>query len=148
MHSVFPPNMDTPGFEIENKTKPAVAKAIEAGEPTHDPAKVAAAVLAGLERGRFNIACGDLGLGLLVRATSGLAPRATPLMDLVVLPLIACVAFVYRRVWDYIVLREATEAPPPPVEEAPPAEEAYFPLLNSLVASPSEKKDAAAPEDS
>ena len=38
VHSVYPPNMDTVGFEIENRTKPPATKAIEQGEPTHDPA--------------------------------------------------------------------------------------------------------------
>jgi len=34
---VFPPGMDTPGFEVENRTKPPETKAIEGNETTHRP---------------------------------------------------------------------------------------------------------------
>ena len=103
VHSVYPPNMDTPGFVEENRTKPKSTKAIEEGEPTHDPKAVAASIVASLDAGHFNVACGDFGIGLLARAANGLSVRTTLLLDVVALPVIAVIGCVYRRMWDRIV---------------------------------------------
>lgn len=40
VHIAYPGNMDTPGFEVENRTKPAEAKAIEADETLYTPGQV------------------------------------------------------------------------------------------------------------
>jgi len=107
--SVYPPNMDTPGFAVENRTKPAATRAIEAGEPTHAPERVAAAILAALDAGQFNVCCGDVGIGLLARAANGLSVRSTFLLDVVALPAIAVVGAAYRRMWDRTVLATGTD---------------------------------------
>ena len=126
VHLALPPGMATPGFDKENAEKPRVTRAIEAGEPTHPPESVAAALLSSLQRGHYACACGDFGLGLLVRAGSGLAPRTTFWRDLVLLPFIAVVGAVYRRMWDYAVRKDASQ------EDA--VEEEY-PVLNEALKS-------------
>ena len=104
VHSVYPPNMDTPGFAVENLTKPKATVAIEAGEPTHDPKVVAQSILHSLDAGHFNVACGDFGIGLLARAANGLSVRTTLVLDCLTLPVIALIGAVYRRMWDRTVL--------------------------------------------
>jgi len=131
VHSCFPPGMATPGFDKENAEKPRVTRAIEAGEPTHDPNHVAAAMVSSLGRGHYACACGDFGLGLLIRAGSGLAPRTTFWRDLVLLPFVAIIGAAYRRMWDYAVRRDAA------AEDAVEEEEEY-PVLNSVLAAPDE----------
>ncbi|CAH0364196.1 unnamed protein product [Pelagomonas calceolata] len=126
VHLALPPGMATPGFDKENAEKPRVTRAIEAGEPTHQPESVAAALLSSLQRGHYACACGDFGLGLLVRAGSGLAPRTTFWRDLVLLPFIAIIGAFYRRMWDFTVRRDASRED---------AVEKEYPVLNEALKS-------------
>jgi hypothetical protein len=59
-----------------------------------------------------------------VRAGSGLAPRTTFWRDLVLLPFIAIVGAVYRRMWDYAVRKDAS---------AEDAVEEEYPVLNKTL---------------
>jgi 3-dehydrosphinganine reductase len=52
---VFPPDMDTPGFAAENRSKPEEGARISAGIKPRHPDQVARAVLRGLDRRRFLI---------------------------------------------------------------------------------------------
>lgn len=92
--------VDTPGFEVENRTKPAETKAIESFETTYKPQEVASAILDAVGNGEFHASCGDFGINMLVRGSSGMSPRANTMMDLLLLPLIGIVGFVYRYFWD------------------------------------------------
>lgn len=100
IHCAYPPNTDTPGFEEENKLKPKETVSIESGEPTHSVDTVSMAILAGLRRGHFHIACGDLGIQLLISSTAGLSPRSNWITDLLITPLAVLVSVVYRWSWD------------------------------------------------
>jgi short-subunit dehydrogenase len=48
-----PPDTDTPGLTIENQTKPPETKAVTAGVGLMKPEAVAAAMIRGMEKGRF-----------------------------------------------------------------------------------------------
>lgn len=99
VHIAYPGNMDTPGFEVENRTKPSEAKAIEADETLYTPDQVvrghllaapprwewmrrwltlrafqADSMLAGIRAGDFHLSCGDFGVDLLTRAMGGASP--------------------------------------------------------------------------
>lgn len=50
-----PPDTDTPGFAVENRTKPPETQAVSAGAKLMTPDDVARALLAGMRRGRFLI---------------------------------------------------------------------------------------------
>ena len=50
-----PPDTDTPGFEMENRTKPAETKAVSGTAKLMDPDDVAWALLKGVRKGRFMI---------------------------------------------------------------------------------------------
>jgi 3-dehydrosphinganine reductase len=68
-----PPNTDTPGFERENRTKPAETHAVEGTAGTYSPDQVAAALVRGLRRrGRFLIFCG------FMSSLTSLAHRLAP----------------------------------------------------------------------
>ena len=113
--------MDTPGFEVENRTKPDEGKAIEAGESLYQPESVARDIIGSVCAGQYHIACGDLGISLLIRGTSGacraraepgatavsltralagMTPRNNTVADMLLLPLIVLVGVVYRAMWD------------------------------------------------
>jgi 3-dehydrosphinganine reductase len=53
-----PPDTDTPGFEVENRTKPDETKAISASARVMHPDAVARAMVRGMEKGRFLIVPG------------------------------------------------------------------------------------------
>lgn len=55
VHVLYPPNTETPGFEEENRHKPAETHAVEAGDPVLKPEQVARIAITGLERGKFAI---------------------------------------------------------------------------------------------
>ncbi len=56
-----PPDTDTPGFAVENETKPAATRALSGGAGLMSAEAVAEALLAGVERGRFLIIPGTDG---------------------------------------------------------------------------------------
>eukprot|EP00455_Lapot_gusevi_P034742 TRINITY_DN3842_c0_g1_i2.p1 TRINITY_DN3842_c0_g1~~TRINITY_DN3842_c0_g1_i2.p1 ORF type:complete len:179 (+),score=54.12 TRINITY_DN3842_c0_g1_i2:82-618(+) len=103
VYQAFPPNFYSPGYEQENLTKPADTKAIEAGEPVHQPAAVAAALVDGVREGEYTIGCGDFGIDMLIRMTSGMAPRSNTLVDALLSPLLVLVGKIYNWNWDRIV---------------------------------------------
>lgn len=55
---VCPPDTDTPGFEVENRTKPEETVAISEGGGLMQPEEVAAALIKGVRKGRFYITPG------------------------------------------------------------------------------------------
>jgi short-subunit dehydrogenase len=54
-----PPDTDTPGFEVENRNKPAETVAVSEGGGLMRPEQVAEALIKGMEKGRFVIAPGS-----------------------------------------------------------------------------------------
>ncbi len=52
-----PPDTETPGFEMENKTKPAETKAVSSSAKLLQPDDVARALIKGVKKGRFLIHC-------------------------------------------------------------------------------------------
>ncbi|KAI1384722.1 NAD(P)-binding protein [Hypoxylon trugodes] len=55
VHVVYPASIGSPGFDRENRTKPAVTKLIEEGDPVQTPDVVASGAIRGLERGQYFI---------------------------------------------------------------------------------------------
>jgi 3-dehydrosphinganine reductase len=68
VHCSFPGNMATPGFEIEQKTKPAVTQKMEGASTTEKPEDVAKWIIARLERGHHMITYDFVGTMLKVTA--------------------------------------------------------------------------------
>lgn len=61
VHIVFPGTILSPGFEVEERTKPAITKQLEAADPKQTPDEVARAAIRGLETGHFMIVVNWLG---------------------------------------------------------------------------------------
>lgn len=98
VHQAYPGNMNTPGYEVENQTKPPETKAIEAGETLYEPGHVvrppaccarwggltchrhtlqARCICNSVMKGEYHVACGDLGISLLARSVAGAAAPAS-----------------------------------------------------------------------
>ena len=56
---LYPPSMDTPGFEIENKNKPEECRIMEARGGLETPEDVAEVFIHGILRNKFNILPGE-----------------------------------------------------------------------------------------
>ncbi|KAI5863224.1 short-chain dehydrogenase [Durotheca rogersii] len=80
VHVVYPGSISSPGFEIENRTKPEITKIIEDGDPVQTPDDVAALAIAGLERGYYSVTVAFLGHAMRWSALGG-APRNSWLVD-------------------------------------------------------------------
>lgn len=52
-----PPDTETPGFEVENRTKPEETQAVSAAAKLMQPDEVARAMIRGMRRGQFMIHC-------------------------------------------------------------------------------------------
>lgn len=82
----YPGNMDTPGFETENKTKPTETLFIEDWADVLSAESSADSLLNGIEKGDFSIT-NDIGVAFLRLIGNGVAPRSNTLLDLVLMPL-------------------------------------------------------------
>lgn len=71
IHTVFPGNISSPGFENENKTKPGITHILEEPDPIQTPDEVAKASISGLERGDYLITVGLLGSAMRACAWGG-----------------------------------------------------------------------------
>lgn len=80
---VYPPDTDTPGFAVENQTKPFETHYISGSAGLMQPEEVAEAVLRGVERGRLLI-IPSLGSRLLYIGTNLLGAATHLVMDVLV----------------------------------------------------------------
>lgn len=107
VHIAYPPNMPTAGFEEEEKTKPAEAKAIEAGTVTTiSPKDVAKSIVNGIQGGTYHIPC-VFDHTILLTFMAGISPRSSLLLDMVLLPILVPVTAVYRYLWDSEVIKRS-----------------------------------------
>lgn len=107
-HIFFPPTMYTPGFEEENKTKPAITRAIESSDEGLTADQAAAGLLAGVEKGHAHITA-DFITSMFRASTRGCAPRSNAALDFV-LDLAALVGVpIWRRSVDKQVLAHRVE---------------------------------------
>jgi len=110
----YPPDTETPGFAHENKTKPPETSAMVPPD-VYPPAKVASAIIRGAERGYYHLPSPDPLQNLLVAGAAGVSPRALPLLEALLMPLVAVVESIAclwfdRFSYKYSARHEATVA--------------------------------------
>lgn len=97
----YPPDTDTPGFEEENRTKPKETLAIT--PPSVYSARVVAEYIAdGIEIGDYHLSSPDLVQNLLISAQSGVSPRAYPILEITMSPVLGFMQLVFMLYADYI----------------------------------------------
>ncbi|CAD7972692.1 unnamed protein product [Amoebophrya sp. A120] len=89
IHICFPPDMDTPGFHEEQKTKPIECKKVfpECFNELFQPGDVAEMILAGIEHDRYHIFSPDLVGNFLASRGWGPHPRQFVFLEFVLSPL-------------------------------------------------------------
>ncbi|KAI0326049.1 oxidoreductase [Cubamyces sp. BRFM 1775] len=94
VHIAFPATIYTPGYEVENRTKPKVTLKIEESDSGDSPEIVATAILKGVQKGNFHITTGFL--GELFRASgAGASPRPSYVLDIIY----GIISFVGLPIW-------------------------------------------------
>ncbi|KAJ1334887.1 hypothetical protein BSLG_008041 [Batrachochytrium salamandrivorans] len=102
VHAYFPGNMNTPGFDLESKTKPIITAEIEGTASAVTPRDASQFLLASILSDRFCIS-NDY-LGELIRvASNGTAPRPNVLFEIAALPLIALIFAGWSAFADYSI---------------------------------------------
>lgn len=97
VHIAFPGNMDSPGYEVEQRTKPECTKKIEALESLQQPADVAKAMIDSICKGEYAIYGGNVSGYFLGRMSYGLAPHGTNLLvDMVLAPFLVIASRIQR----------------------------------------------------
>ncbi|KAI8903398.1 hypothetical protein EDD86DRAFT_196000 [Gorgonomyces haynaldii] len=99
VHLYLPGNMDTPGFEHENQTKPKISKDIEGTSTLVSPDAAAQFLLAGIVNERYQIS-NDI-LGELARiSVNGGTPRPNLIAEMLCSPLLALIFSVWAFATD------------------------------------------------
>ncbi|KAK8805870.1 hypothetical protein WA158_002526 [Blastocystis sp. Blastoise] len=100
--TIYPPNMLTPGFIQENKTKPEEGKFIEYFESAFTPEYCASSIIESIRRGDSNIFCNSLEGWALSVCSLGMSPRNNPFIDFLMMPIVAplllCTYYLFNAV--------------------------------------------------
>ncbi|KAG6863748.1 hypothetical protein C0991_003500 [Blastosporella zonata] len=94
VHIFFPPTMFTPGYDIENQTKPSIVRETESTDDGLTADQAALAMFKGVESGQAHIT-GDLITSLFRSSTRGASPRNSWILDGVY----DFVAYIATPVW-------------------------------------------------
>mmetsp|Transcript_12235 Transcript_12235/g.22983 ORF Transcript_12235/g.22983 Transcript_12235/m.22983 type:complete len:335 (+) Transcript_12235:46-1050(+) len=88
-HIAFPPDTDTPGFEVENKTKPYETSHVwpEMFNEVFAASQVAESLLDGVLRGNYFVQSPDVFGNLLVSRAWGHFPRTRPMIEALIAPI-------------------------------------------------------------
>eukprot|EP00056_Hartaetosiga_gracilis_P022176 m.28694 g.28694 ORF g.28694 m.28694 type:complete len:143 (-) comp9493_c0_seq4:184-612(-) len=95
----YPTSMDTPGFEVEERTKPKETKAIEGQGGLIKPEKAAKNLINGIANGNYSITDDPI-LELARIASGGLAPRENFFLELFAAPLSVIIGYFYTMDMD------------------------------------------------
>eukprot|EP00842_Homolaphlyctis_polyrhiza_P000212 jgi/Hompol1/1191/HPOL_005540-RA len=104
VHFYFPGNIDTPGYEAENKIKPSITRELEGSSTLISAESTAQFLCAGVLNDRFSIS-NDY-LGELIRiVTNSTAPRPNMIPELFALPLIGLIFSAWGAFADYSTIQ-------------------------------------------
>jgi len=104
----FPGNMDTPGYVLENQTKPPLTKKLEDAGQLYTSRQAAEQLVGGLDRGHYRIVP-DFQT-LLIVPTGGFAPRTHFLTEMLLSTIIAPITAVFRLYWDHLSRNEPVKS--------------------------------------
>lgn len=98
----MPSNIDTPGYENENKAKPEETRLIEGTATTSKPEDTARRLAAAIASGGFHHTEEAITY-LLQVLCSGMAPRSNALLEFLLLPLCFVFGLAFRLYMDFVV---------------------------------------------
>lgn len=117
VHCYFPATILSPGFENEQKTKPAVLREIEEADGPQTPEQCAKGMLRGLRRGHFNLTS-DWQTDLFRALNSRIQPGNGLLVDALKSTLASIALPVWRNVGVDAIVRKYRSTPSAPAAPA------------------------------
>lgn len=106
----YPSDVKTPGYAMENLTKPIEALAMSESGALLDSAVAAERMIARIALGEYHIGT-DFSIDLLRMPMSSTSPRSNVVLELLVVPLAALVTTCIGVFWDSIVRKHASTRP-------------------------------------
>lgn len=98
----YPGNIDSPGYQVENLTKPPEARTIEGVSEVISPDSVAQSLINGISDGQFSVT--NEFMPFLLRAlANGVAPRNNSILEAVILPLAVPIQMGFGLFMDIVV---------------------------------------------
>ncbi|KAJ2080700.1 3-dehydrosphinganine reductase [Coemansia sp. RSA 988] len=108
VHCYFPGTIFTPGYDLENLTKPEITKEIEGADDGMTPEKCSAGMFKGLDRGEFGITTDPIGM-LLRCGSRGVMPNNNFMLDSVFSGLAWFIFAPWRVIVDRAVINNAAK---------------------------------------
>ncbi|KAL1925473.1 uncharacterized protein VTP21DRAFT_356 [Calcarisporiella thermophila] len=99
IHTFFPGNIDSPGFENENKTKPDITKKLEGASSPMNPEACAKCLINGIEKNHVHITSDFIGEISRIGAGSSAIPN-NYLIELFAKPILWSVFFIVNLFYD------------------------------------------------
>ncbi|KLO20334.1 NAD(P)-binding protein [Schizopora paradoxa] len=108
IHILFAPTMHTPGFDVEQQTKPSITKKIEEDDVPVSPDKAAKILVNGVEAGQYQMG-GNILADIFAASSRGAAPASNALFT----PILDGIAWIAIPVWrmltDRMIKKSAQE---------------------------------------
>ena len=101
----YPGNMDTPGFETEERTKPVETREIEGTSQLVSAESAAKSMINGISYGDFAIT-NDIGVWLIRVLGNGIAPRKNVVLETLLMPLLVVIQTIFVEFMDYVVCKK------------------------------------------
>eukprot|EP01139_Manchomonas_bermudensis_P012287 Amastigsp_a346242_6.p2 type:complete len:348 gc:universal Amastigsp_a346242_6:1129-86(-) len=106
----YPSDVRTPGYEVENRTKPAETLAMSDSGVLASAADAGRHMVARMARGDYHIGTDSL-VDLLRVPMTSMSPRANIVLEIVLMPIVGIITTAIGFQWDGIVRRLGPERP-------------------------------------
>lgn len=98
----YPPDTNTPGFELETATRTPEIKSLSSDSDVYDAEHVSDLIVQDFLKGKYHLSSPDFIQNMLISAQSGLSPRSFFFFDILIAPLMVIVLEAFRRYVDYV----------------------------------------------
>jgi len=108
----YPSNINSPGFEEENRRKPPLTAELEGKGVLLSPEQASDILIDGLRKGQFSITS-ELPIEVMRATTNSIQPRNYPIIEAILSPLLVPILAIVRAYMDHVVVtnREQLKKP-------------------------------------
>ena len=104
----YPSDVATPGFDVENETKPPETAAMSESAELLTPDQAAQVMWTRILKGEYHIGT-ETGIDLLSYPMAAMSPRSNPVAAVLLSPIVSIITWFIAREWDGIVVKGARD---------------------------------------